>query len=70
MSDFQPFLFGAPVQPRRRRKEETRIYDAVTLLRARGRKIYRAGPEHFMVDGERLNRDMVMALAATILKAG
>lgn len=47
-------LFSTPPQPRRSRREDPALYYAIVLLRKRRNRIYRAGREHHLFNGERV----------------
>jgi hypothetical protein len=57
-------LFDIPPKQRRRRRPETReVYDAVWRLRRWGRSVYRAGPNHHVVDGYRMSTARLLMFA-------
>lgn len=51
----QPDLFATPAQPRHRGREDPGFYFAVRLLRKLGNRVYRAGRDHHLFNGRRID---------------
>ena len=57
-----PLPFDRPPQPRRVRPENRRFYEHVRALRRAGHRVWRAGPGHTLVNGQRMANAAVLAL--------
>jgi hypothetical protein len=61
-------LFADPPQPRPRRKESPRLYDAVCLLRRLGHPVWRRGGQH-LVRGRQVTTRELHMLAGSAVRA-
>jgi len=66
MSEHQPPLFDDPRQPRRKRREPVRYYDAVLLLRKSGFTVVRAGRSMALVNGKLFTASTVIRMAMSV----
>ena len=62
----QSSLFATPAQPRAKATESDEIYEAVMRLRRAGARVFRAGRDYHLVNGQMVPNAKLLAEAAAL----